>query len=239
MVQSCIYFRYFADLALGLCLVAWVGCAQGPSKVESPLVASAFGQTLDQVETAMIDACMVCHSTREMQRGPVLDGLPEWYLADQLRKFKSGQRGKNAANRAEALMGVAMAKVETEAQLAALARYFAKRKPKPSIRVIRGDVVAGRTLYVIRCVSCHGVRGEGKLEIYSPPVNVQEDWFLLDQLRKYANGQRSVHPSDTGGALMKVAAENLSLNDLRNIVAYIAKDLTVTPLLQKVGPPKK
>ena len=136
-------------------------------------------------------------------------------------------------------MGVAMAKVETEAQLAALARYFAKRKPKPSIRVIRGDVVAGRTLYVIRCVSCHGVRGEGKLEIYSPPVNVQEDWFLLDQLRKYANGQRSVHPSDTGGAMMKVAAENLSLNDLRNIVAYIAKDLTVTPLLQKVGPPKK
>ena len=61
-----------------------------------------------------------------MQRGPVLDGLPEWYLADQLKKFKSGQRGKNAANRAEALMGVAMAKVETEVQLAGLARHFAE-----------------------------------------------------------------------------------------------------------------
>ena len=136
-------------------------------------------------------------------------------------------------------MGVAMAKVETEAQLAALARYFAGRKPKPSIRVIRGDAVAGKTLYVIRCASCHGARGEGKPEIQSPPVNVQEDWFLLDQLRKYANGQRSVHPSDTGGVMMKGAAANLSLNDLRNTVAYISKDLTVTPLLQKVGPPKK
>ena len=182
---------------------------------------------------------MVCHSTREMQRGPVLDGLPEWYLAEQLRNFKSGHRGKNPANRAEALMGTAMAKVETEAQLAALAHYFAGRKPKPSIRVIRGDAVAGKTLYVIRCVSCHGARGEGKPEIQSPPVNVQEDWFLLDQLRKYANGQRSVHPSDAGGVMMKAAAVNLSLNDLRNMVAYIAKDLTVTPLLQKVGPPKK
>ena len=70
-------------------------------------------------------------------------------------------------------------------------------------------------------------------------MNVQEDWFLLDQLRKYANGQRSVHPSDAGGVMMKAAAVNLSLNDLRNMVAYIAKDLTVTPLLQKVGPPKK
>ena len=224
-----------AGLALGLWLVAGPGCVQGPSEAESPLVASALGQ----VDTATIDACMVCHSTREMQRGPVLDGLPEWYLADQLRKFKSGQRGKNAANRAEALMGVAMAKVGTDEQLADLTRHFSKRKPKPSIRVIRGDAVAGKTLYVIRCVSCHGARGEGKPEIQSPPVNVQEDWFLLDQLRKYANGQRSVHPSDAGGVMMKAAAVNLSLNDLRNMVAYIAKDLTVTPLLQKVGPPKK
>ena len=174
-----------------------------------------------------------------MQRGPVLDGLPEWYLADQLKKFKSGQRGKNAANRAEALMGVAMAKVETEVQLAGLARHFAGRKPKPSIRVVRGNIPVGRAHYVTRCVSCHGARGEGKPEIQSPPVNVQEDWFLLDQLRKYANGQRSVHPSDAGGVMTKAAASNLSLNDLRNMVAYIAKDLTVTPLLQKVGPPKK
>ena len=83
------------------------------------------------------------------------------------------------------------------------------------------------------------MRGEGKREIESPPVNVQEDWFLLDQLRKYANGQRGVHPSNAGGLKMKAAAAALSPDDLRNIVAYIAKDLTVTPLLQKVGPPKK
>ena len=182
---------------------------------------------------------MVCHSTREMQRGPVLDGLPEWYLADQLRKFKSGQRGKNAANRAEALMGVAMAKVETEVQLADLTRHFSKRKPKPFIRVVRGDIPVGRAHYATRCASCHGTKGEGKPEIQSPPVNVQEDWFLLDQLRKYANGQRTVHPSDAGGVMMKAAAAALSPDDLRSVVAYIAKDLTMTPPLQKVGPPKK
>jgi len=239
MVQRCIYFRYFAGLALGLCLVAWAGCVQGPSEAESPLAASAFGQALDQVDTATIDACMVCHSTREMQRGPVLDGLPEWYLADQLRKFKSGQRGKNAANRAEALMGVAMAKVGTDEQLADLTRHFSKRKPKPFIRVVRGDIPVGRAHYATRCASCHGTKGEGKPEIQSPPVNVQEDWFLLDQLRKYANGQRTVHPSDAGGVMMKAALAGLSPDDLRNMVAYIARDLTVTPPLQKVGPPKK
>jgi cytochrome c553 len=191
------------------------------------------------VDTATIDACMVCHSTREMQRGPVLDGLPEWYLAAQLKNFKEGHRGKNATNRAEALMGVAMAKVETDEQLAGLARHFAARTPKPFIRVVRGNIPAGRAHYATRCASCHGAKGEGKPEIKSPPVNVQEDWFLLDQLRKYANGRRSVHASDAGGVMMKASLAGLSPGDFQNMVAYIARDLTVTPPLQKVGPPKK
>mgnify|MGYP001189425161 FL=1 len=235
MVRRWFLLRHCAGLASGLWLVAGAGCVQGPSEAESLLVASALGQ----VDTATIDACMVCHITREMQRGPVLDGLPEWYLADQLRKFKSGYRGKNAANRAEALMGVAMAKVGTDEQLADLTRHFSKRKPKPFIRVVRGDIPVGRAHYATRCASCHGTKGEGKPEIQSPPVNVQEDWFLLDQLRKYANGQRTVHPSDAGGVMMKAAAAALSPDDLRSVVAYIAKDLTMTPPLQKVGPPKK
>ena len=229
--------RYFLWQCAGLALGLWLGveCVQGPSEAQSPLAAPALGQ----VDTATIDACMVCHSTREMQRGPVLDGLPEWYLAEQLRNFKSGHRGKNPANRAEALMGVAMAKVETEAQLAALARNFSGRKPKPSIRVVRGNIPIGRAHYATRCASCHGAKGEGKPEIKSPPVNVQEDWFLLDQLRKYATGERSVHPSDAGGLMMKASLTGLSPGDFQNMVAYIARDLTVTPPLQKVGPRKK
>ena len=227
------FLRQCAGLALGLWL--GVGCVQGPSEAESPTVAA----TLGQVDTATIDACMVCHSTREMQRGPVLDGLPEWYLAAQLKNFKEGHRGKNATNRAEALMGVAMAKVETDEQLAGLARHFAARTPKPFIRVVRGNIPAGRAHYATRCASCHGAKGEGKPEIKSPPVNVQEDWFLLDQLRKYANGRRSVHASDAGGVMMKASLAGLSPGDFQNMVAYIARDLTVTPPLQKVGPPKK
>ena len=227
------FLRQCAGLALGLWL--GVGCVQGPSEAESPLAAPALGQ----VDTATIDACMVCHSTREMQRGPVLDGLPDWYLAAQLKNFKEGHRGKNATNRAEALMGVAMAKVETDEQLAGLARHFAARTPKPFIRVVRGNIPAGRAHYATRCASCHGAKGEGKPEIKSPPVNVQEDWFLLDQLRKYANGRRSVHASDAGGVMMKASLAGLSPGDFQNMVAYIARDLTVTPPLQKVGPPKK
>ena len=211
-----------------------VGCAPDgtpPSRLAA--------RTVPTVDKATLDACMVCHSTKEMQRGPVLDGLPAWYLEAQLKKFQTGQRGKNPKNKAEQLMGAAMSKIKTDTELTALAVHFGKLKPKPSLRVIRGDVATGRALYATRCASCHGDKGEGKHELNSPPVNVQEDWFLMDQLRKYASGQRGVHPGDAGGVLMKAAAANLSPTDLRNVVAYIAKNLTVTPPLQKVGPPKK
>ncbi|GIT05312.1 MAG: hypothetical protein CM1200mP29_07230 [Verrucomicrobiota bacterium] len=70
-------FSVFCRLGLGTLSGGLGGvCSQrGPSEAKSPLFASAFGQALDQVDTATIDACMVCHSTREMQRGPVLDGF--------------------------------------------------------------------------------------------------------------------------------------------------------------------
>ena len=211
-----------------------VGCAP-----DSTPPSRFAARTVPTVDKATLDACMVCHSTKEMQRGPVLDGLPAWYLEAQLKKFQTGQRGKNPKNKAEQLMGAAMSKIKTDTELTALAVHFGKLKPKPSLRVIRGDVATGRALYATRCASCHGDKGEGKRELNSPPVNVQEDWFLMDQLRKYASGQRGVHPGDAGGVLMKAAAANLSPTDLWNVVAYIAKNLTVTPPLQKVGPPKK
>jgi len=223
-------------LCIFVFVVGLMGCApdDGTTRARVPIAL-----TVPAVDKAAVDACMVCHSTKEMQRGPVLDGFPAWYLEAQLKKFKNGQRGKNPKNKAEQLMGAAMSKIKTDADLTALADYFGKQKPKPSLRVVRGDIATGRALYATRCASCHGTKGEGRRELNSPPVNVQEDWFLIDQLRKYANSQRGVHPGDAGGVMMKAAAANLSPNDLRNVVAYIGKDLTVTPPLKKVGLPKK
>ena len=44
---------------------------------------------------------------------------------------------------------------------------------------------------------------------------------------------------DIDGVIMKNSTVNLSVKDLQNIVAYISKNLTVAPALQKVGPAKK
>ena len=213
------------------------GCAPNKTSLKDyDTIASASKIKLDK---SILDACLVCHSTKEMQRGPVLDGFPSWYLEIQLKKFQLGYRGKNPDNRAEQLMWTAMSKITTKSEITALSDYFSRQKPKPSLRVIRGNVDKGKILYDLRCASCHGLRGKGKREINSPPLNVQEDWFLMDQLRKYATGQRGIHPEDIDGVIMKNSTVNLSVKDLQDIVAYISKNLTVAPALQKVGPAKK
>ena len=96
-----------------------------------------------------------------MQRGPVLDGLPAWYLEAQLKKFQTGQRGKNPKNKAGQLMQ-AMTKIKTDAELTALAVHFGNLKPKPSLRVIRATL-PGRAPYATRCASCHGDKEANEL----------------------------------------------------------------------------
>src|ERR1041384_6737959 len=39
-------------------------------------------------------SCLLCHSTKEMQRGPIVAGLPAWYSELQLRKFAEGVRSE-------------------------------------------------------------------------------------------------------------------------------------------------
>lgn len=50
----------------------------------------------------LYQSCAACHgadgSGNRQLGGPALTGLNDWYLAAQLKKFKNGQRGSNAAD---------------------------------------------------------------------------------------------------------------------------------------------
>jgi cytochrome c553 len=52
---------------------------------------------------------------------------------------------------------------------------------------------------------------------------VQEDWYLMDQLRKFKMDWRGYDPADVEGNLMRNIAKIYSINDLKDIVAYIAR----------------
>lgn len=182
------------------------------------------------------ETCLLCHSTREMQRGPILDGLPDWYVAHQLRKFKKGIRGGVPENRAAALMVPVMDTLKNDEEIQRVADYIAELPPQPHLLVIRGDKKLGKTIYT-RCIPCHGLSAEGNRAVKAPPLSLLEDWYLLDQLRKFQRGWRGTHAEDMEGRLMGLGVKVMPVKDLRDVVRYIAEDLPEVPPLQPKQPP--
>ena len=178
--------------------------------------------TPTEIETAKLafESCLICHSAQEMQRGPIIDGMPAWYSERQLIKFRDGIRGEKPENRSEYLMASARDRIGDDRQVDLIARYIESLPAKPRHPVTRGDAKRGEALY-IRCVACHGDQGQGNRQLKSPPLNLQEDWYLLDQLRKFAKGQRGYHPSDIEGQQMAAAMIGLEDQDFKDLIAYI------------------
>lgn len=162
-----------------------------------------------------------------MQRGPILDGLPAWYVRSQLRKFRDGVRGTNAENRSEILMGAGQSILHDDGEIARVSDYIASLPPAVHLRTIRQGGPGGAVLY-LSCGACHGTRAEGRPELKAPPLNVQEDWYLLDQLRKFQSGLRGSHPEDGEGSLMRAAAAALQPEQMRDVIFHITRHFSAT-----------
>ena len=168
----------------------------------------------------LVAECMLCHSNKEAQRGPILHGMEMWYLMDQLEKFRSGVRGKLASNRSEYLMGVGARKIKDDFELAYVANWFSEQDPLPAIRTVQGSLEEGKKYFNQRCASCHGGNGEGNWLLNAPSLQRLEGWYFLEQMRKFRSGERGYHSQDIGGQAMAAASQEISDRNLRNVVAY-------------------
>ena len=181
---------------------------------------SRLGISDNQRGEALVAECMLCHSNKEAQRGPILHGMETWYLIDQLEKFRSGVRGKLVSNRSEYLMGMAAKKIQDDYELAYVANWFSEQEPLPAIRTIEGNLEDGKIFYNQRCASCHGENGEGNRLVEAPSLQRLEGWYFLEQMRKFRSGQRGYHMKDITGQSMAAASKEISDRNLRNVVAY-------------------
>ncbi len=210
------------------------GCATTPAPSISPQKQPTTVRSGGEIFTS----CLLCHSTREMQRGPIIDGLPAWTVELQLKKFRDHIRGSNPANKSELLMGAGESILQDDEEIRRVAEHIASLPPQAHLLTVRGDKNRGKLIY-LQCANCHGFKGEGKLESKSPPLNTLEDWFQLDQLRKFKSGLRGKHPQDAEGNAMRLAVQGLSDDDLKNVTRYIAEDLAKPKPLPKREPGAK
>ena len=198
-------------LSTAASVLLMLGCAKEPTLTE---------EEFDKAESLFAESCLICHSNQEMQRGPIIDGLPAWYSKTQLEKFRDGIRGQNPENRSELLMGSARDRFVDDETIRLLSTYIADLPPKPRTKVVRGNAERGQLIYGT-CLLCHGTYGQGNERLRSPPLNILEDWYLLDQLRKFASGKRGYNPEDPYGIQMAYSLNGFNDRDLKDVVAYI------------------
>ena len=197
------------------------------------LISACVQKTSDSTKTTLLyQNCQLCHSNKELQRGPILDGQDRHYTLRQLQKFKSGQRGQNTEHQQEALMGSAVNAIASK-DFKRISSYIASLNPKPYQPSVRGSPFRGETIYKARCAACHGHQAEGRRLMKTGSLAVLEDWYLLTQLRHFKHGRRGVHPQDTEGQVMAKSVLEMSDQEFIDVVTYISATFGE---LQKVAP---
>ena len=158
-------------------------------------------QAQDKGKQAFDDVCRACHQINgfgiQEMKAPAIAGLPRWYVSHQLRQFASGQRGGSAADKSGQLM-TKMVQGLDDVTISLLGRYIQKQLPamtqrRTMPRVAKRDINKGQSLFNKNCQSCHGTEAVGQRNKLAPPLNVQQDWYLLLQIEKFTIGARK-HP---------------------------------------------
>lgn len=72
-------------------------------------------------------------------------------------------------------------------------------------RSCAGEPGIGESLFRSVCVTCHGGRGEGKQELFAPPLVGLPPWYVRTQLDKFRLGHRGLPPDHAGAVMRSIA----------------------------------
>lgn len=175
----------------------------------------------------LYETCMPCHGKEGAGdlalRAPAIAGLPKWYVAAQLTKFKTDVRGAHPDDMEGHRMRPMARSLTGKNDIEDVAGFVAAMPAKwqaPDFAM--ADTAAGGTHFRSICVTCHGDNAMGNEALGAPPLVNQHDWYMVAQLRKFQGDMRGTHPDDTFGAQMKAMA--LTLPDstaMHNVVSYV------------------
>jgi cytochrome c553 len=131
---------------------------------------------------AKLLVCNTCHGDNGVPRStaaPIIWGQQENYLLKQMHDFQSGGRDNEVM--------VWMATALTQAELGSAAAYFAK-KNWPA----RSAAATSPPAIVAVCQACHQQNLAGGMP--APRLAGQKYEYLVEAMRRYADGERSNNP---------------------------------------------
>jgi cytochrome c553 len=169
--------------------------------------------------------CTPCHqedgSGNAEIGAPNIAGMKAWYVQEELDKFRSGLRGAHFADVEGLRMRPIALSLGSEDDIKLVSQYV---ETMPVIRhapTLPGDAQAGKALFAT-CAACHGETGAGNADLKVPSLAIEDDWYLVREIRKFRSGVRGTNPKDTEGQLMRPMARALHDEDaIRNVIAYV------------------
>tara|TARA_R100000005_G_scaffold96344_1_gene82578 strand:- start:27456 stop:28085 length:630 start_codon:yes stop_codon:yes gene_type:complete len=192
------------------------------------LATFALGSQAEEPDVAELYApCAACHGVSAegdlALRAPRLNHLRPVYILAQLDKFQRGLRGGADATPAAQQMAASTALLPPAERLPDLAIYISELESSVSESTLAsGDAIAGGRTFMRLCGACHGANAGGNVALNAPRLAGADDWYLLDQLHAFREGQRGRHREDRTGRQMRNMAAMLDNEQaLQDVIAYI------------------
>jgi cytochrome c oxidase subunit 2 len=173
----------------------------------------------------LFQTCAPCHGTdgsgNPSVGAPNIAGMKEWYVEEELDKFRSGVRGMQFSDMEGMRMRPMALSLNSEDDVKTVAHYVETMPQVRHVASLPGDPQAGQAIFAT-CAACHGDNGAGNEDLKAPRIAGVDDWYLATELRKFRSGVRGANPKDSGGRLMRPMARGLANEDaIRNVIAYV------------------
>ena len=174
--------------------------------------------------------CVSCHGVNAEGnanlKAPRLAGFTREYIVLQLKKFKAGNRGYHATDISGQTMKNMAGLIKNEEDMNLVARYIKTLKSPFPAKTLEGDPVKGQAAYVT-CLACHGPTGKGNPQLKSPSLHGLNDWYIVEQLKKFKAGHRGTQAGDAEGAMMRpmtmLIPDEKTMIDLAAYIQSLAK----------------
>jgi cytochrome c553 len=160
--------RDWVELRAGLALIVAVGLAALPGCASAPAATPERGQVVYS------NYCAQCHKAdgvgQESVGAPSIAGLPEWYVYEQLTKFRSGVRGAHYDDIEGLRMRPMALTLRTDDDVRAVSMHVASMAPVGTVATVHGDTAKGAAAFAT-CTACHGADGRGNEALGAPPAD--------------------------------------------------------------------